>query len=191
MSLFCRKKPVSNVIAFDGPERVGKSTQIELLKKHLISKKKKVLVLHSSEFAGKDITNMPIPQQTKNVAYFASLWDATIRAIQYLKDNKEGVVIFDRHVLTQVAFVRQYSTFPFIRQMNHLFLKMVNYIFNFYGNHFYSVCLGGVRYGKSQDYVIDKTFYKVAKSLPNACYIGNGNRSKEAIHEEIKKILGV
>jgi len=177
-------------IAFDGPERVGKSTQIRMLKSYLEKKRKKVLVLHSSLLAGRDVTKFRVPREVKNFAYLAALWHAVMKSEKFLKGNpKNGIVIFDRLLLTHLAFCSRYSWPRPYELINTAFVRLC-------GFHLYKFCtilLDGYRYDKSKiDHTLDYTFERYANYTTFKVFgVENGNRPKKDIHEDIKKVLGV
>jgi intein/homing endonuclease len=76
------------------------STQIRLLSKYCSAKRIPHMTLHTSLLAGKDVTKMHTP--AKDLAYLAALYEAIIKADEYLK--KGWYVFFDRYILSQLVF---------------------------------------------------------------------------------------
>ena len=132
------------VIAFDGSERTGKSTQIDLLKKYLEGKGKKVASMHTSLLNGKDVTLMKITPEAKFFAYLASLTEAAIK----IPLSSADYMLLDRFILTQLVYSKRYWSPTFYRY-NELFSE---YILNkVRGYDFVTLCF-------AQPYIKDASF---------------------------------
>ena len=184
-------KPLK-IIAFDGPERTGKSTQIRFLKNYLQSKGKVVKVLHTSLLAGRDVTKFRIPPAVKDIAYLAALYQALLEARKFLKKDPNNIIIFDRFILTQLAFCERYSRSEYLKKINKLFVKMIKHTLK---NGYCGFCLIGRWVGK-EDKRLNTEFKEQSSMLPKTRLFLNidiedaGTGTKQNLHETIKAYLG-
>lgn len=91
------------VIVFEGPERVGKSTQLKRLAKALRARGRTVTELHTSITLGKDVTRIKAHKTVKFFLYLAAIQEATLQIREEIAKGHD--VLLDRYTYSNIAFV--------------------------------------------------------------------------------------
>ena len=170
------------IIAMDGCERTGKSTQIQLLKLYLEGKGFKVYTCHTSLLEQKDVTHMKISREARFFAYMAALMEVTMK----IRIIPCDYVLLDRYILTHIVYSKKYWS-PHFQKYNDQF---TNHLFELLRNTPPTTLCFLYPYMRDKSYDPDLITYFVNAELPGLEKI-TIQASKSDVHEHIKKLMQV
>ena len=179
------------IIAFDGCERTGKTTQIKMLKDYLQKKGYVVKSFHTSLLAGHDVTKMIIPENSKLFAYIAALEGITyaLLCLPVVWKKKPCVWLLDRYIFSHQVYCERYYPKDFKTINQQYFTSVINRLKKT-GHVFTTICLlKPYIKDKSYDTELMKLFENM--SIPGAeiIKVHNSDLSKIQLHESIKEAV--
>lgn len=187
-------------IAFDGLDGSGLSTQSIMLRDYLIEKGKNVaMTKEQTDGLIGGIVKSAIRGEWKTSPLSLQILFAADRAHHLSMQiepalDKSKIVICDRYILSALAYGSYNLDMDFMKKLNSKFRKPdINFIIDTPPE----ICLGRIKKSRSHLELFEekdklekiRQIFLLVKNYFHETYVINGNRSKEAVFTDIKKVV--